>query len=163
MKKIKIAACLMALVFLFTGCKKKEIEGGFYETKLELTYLMEYPGASDGTTFHPFDELDCELYIQSYQNNVKFGNTSKLKIYDKYINEEDEICKWSKDDSPAVLSDWEYSYLSIGLSSCYIKYAVIEITQDGKKYYGWMRVHSDNLEIVVSKTPNHILAMGCKD
>tara|TARA_B100000401_G_scaffold236576_1_gene160360 strand:+ start:1436 stop:1930 length:495 start_codon:yes stop_codon:yes gene_type:complete len=163
MKKIKIAACLMVFAFLFTGCKKEEIEGGFYETKLELSYLIEYSGADNGTTFHPFEELDCELYIEARDNSLDLGNTSKFKMYSKYINEEGETCSWSKDDNPDVLNDWEHwsIWFTLGFS-CSPRYIVIEITQDGKKYYGWMCKRGDTIEMVVSKVSNHILAMGCK-
>ena len=161
MKKIKIAACLMAFAFLFTGCKKEEIEGGSYEKKINISSLKEY----NDSYFQPFEELDFEFYITSDEDflYLRSMNTSKLNMYEKYINEDGSRHTWSKNDSPQALDDW-YS----GCSQKYVchwcsRYILMEIRQDGQKYYGWIKNEGDILEIVVSKTPNHILAVGCKD
>ena len=161
MKKIKIAACLMAFSFLFTGCKKEEIESSFHEKTIELNSLKKY----NGTNFQPFEELDFEFYIKTDEHWLKLQRTSSLIMYPQYNNEEGtRRFNWSKNDNPDVLDDWYSTCVFFSYTNkSKIKYIVIEITQDGKRYYGWMRKSGGNLEIVISKIPNQTLAIGSRN
>tara|TARA_B100001778_G_C18474329_1_gene577262 strand:+ start:224 stop:790 length:567 start_codon:yes stop_codon:yes gene_type:complete len=185
MKKIKIAACLMVFAFLFTGCKKEELElevkkpthgetiESIHYAKMINTESVE---SYDEKVYKPFEEFDFELKFNKWDDwnydsisgeyvrseKIYLKRTQTIDISSQYEKNDGETQCWNKNDSPELIdgTDWICIGLFIYCDEKPITYCLIHVYENNTSYYGWMAIHKNKLEIFLNKTPNEKLLIG---